>query len=96
MGRPSVTGRGLRNLTILDPSCIKVIIQHRSLVGRIHSFGVHLSHIQKAYCLQNLQQQAQQQQQQQHVIKVQQLLPQFPSGCKYSEMFILFYLFCIT
>ena len=37
------------------PVLMLVIRQHLSLVCLIHSFGVHLSHIQKAHCLQHLQ-----------------------------------------
>ena len=42
------------------PVLMLVIRQHLSLVCLIHSFGVHLSHIQKAHCLQHLQQQHEQ------------------------------------
>ena len=49
-------------------SALKILtIQHRSLVWRIHSFGVNSYRIQKTHCLQHLQQQ---QEQQIHIIKI--------------------------
>jgi len=67
---------GLSDFITLNPIKLKLLVmEHRSLVWRIHSVGVHFFHTQKAHCLQHLQQQ---QKQQIHVTKLQWLLQQFP------------------